>query len=154
MREVDNCCVNCQGPICSATIQGEYSLLCAIIPVKSENEMFYRNCENLHIVRHRKRRMITNTTESRNEKIGVDEEKTQLQLRTMHGQNCVGSAIMNDLVTPNMEENNPVKTITISLQIEGEGVDLHVSLQNFKSEVVSESFFASIIQQLKASKAT
>ena len=103
--------------------------------------------------------MITNTTEIQNEKIGVDEEKTQLQLRTMHDQNCVGSAIMNDLVTPNMEENNPVKTITISLQIEGEGVlfeglDLHVSLQNFKSEVVSESFFASIIQQLKASKAT
>ena len=66
--------------------------------------------------------MITNTTKSRSEKIGVDEEKTQLQLRTMHDQNCVGSAIMNDLVTPNMEENNPVKTITISLQIEGEGV--------------------------------
>jgi len=106
-KAVGNACTNLQDTSCLATRPAESVILHAILPVRVKKKgstetvvtyAFYDNGSGGCFL-----------TESLREKIGIDGEKSELQLGTMHGQSLVATTIVNDLVVTDMEDRNPIE---------------------------------------------
>ena len=106
-RAVSNACTNLQDASCLATRPAESVILHAILPVRVKKKgstetvvtyAFYDNGSGGCFL-----------TEDLREQIGVDGEKSELQLGTMHGQIFVTTTIVNNLVVTDMEDKNPIE---------------------------------------------
>ena len=104
--QVSTSCIKLTESQCAATGTENSLILHAVLPVevkiKGTNETvstyaFYDNGSGGCFI-----------SESLREKLGVPEVKTKLQIRTMHGQNIVDSAIVKGLTVTDICGNNPV----------------------------------------------
>ena len=105
-RPMSNACTNPQETSCHATRHAE-AVLHAILPVRVRKKgstesvityAFYDNGSGGCFL-----------TENLKQQIGVDGERTELQLGTMHGQSLVTTTVVNDLVVTDLEDKNPIE---------------------------------------------
>ena len=106
-KALNNACTNPQIASCHAAKSNESVILHAILPVRVKTKDnaksiitydFYDNGSGGCFL-----------TENLREQIGVNGERTEFQLGTMHGQSLVTTTVVRDLVVTDMEDKYPIE---------------------------------------------
>lgn len=101
-KALNNACTNPEAASCHAAKSNESAILHAILPVRVKTKgntksvityAFYDNGSGGCFL-----------TENLREQLGVDGERTELQLGTVHGQSLVTTTVVHDLVVTDMED--------------------------------------------------
>ena len=108
-KALNNACTNPQTASCHAAKSNESVILHAILPVRVKTKgntksvityAFYDNGSGGCFL-----------TENLREQLGVDGERTELQLGTVHGQSLVTTTVVHDLVVTDMEDKYPIEIL-------------------------------------------
>lgn len=106
-KALNNACTSPQIASCHAAKSNESVILHAILPVRVKTKgntksvityAFYDNGSGGCFL-----------TENLGEQLGVDGERTELQLGTMHGQSLVTTTVVHDLVVTDMEDKHLIE---------------------------------------------
>lgn len=108
-KALNNACTNPQTASCHAAKSNESVILHAILPVRVKTKgntksvityAFYDDGSGGCFL-----------TENLREQLGVDGERTELQLGTVHGQSLVTTTVVHDLVVTDMEDKYPIEIL-------------------------------------------